>query len=244
MKELFVNTTNKCINLCPFCYNQGLVYEDITLEYFQKILAYINSEITKVTFIGGEPLCHPQILPLLELTLSHNFRTTLWTSGVIPCDAFLDGIKELRVSRNAPTDEDCSKIFGRRCISRKRIAKYGDAVKLVITCIPGLGGITNTDDFWKWYEYYSICEPLKFLILPVNSKDNREVDRGVSITNDIRPYLPNNVFEEIDYENDMKPGWNDFYTVGNVLYRSFTEGNSTRLIKLLDNKFFNKTVVE
>jgi hypothetical protein len=205
----------------------------MTSHFLEQILSTIEPDIKKVTFIGGEPTIHPEILTLLGIVKDYGMKTILWTSGTFEVGHLLAKTDELRVSRNGFSDEHCSVILGNPCLSRVTLRQYMKETNLVITCIPGLGGITTEKFFWKWYNYYSECSPAKFLILPVNSEDPSLVYFGKSLTDTIRPNLPNNVFEEIDYESDMRPGWNDYYAVGDKLFRSYTQGNITELRKVI-----------
>lgn len=81
------NVTRRCNLKCVHCYAQATATGDrdeLTLEQGLAVLADLKAfGVPVVLFSGGEPLLHPQILTLLERTVSLGMRAVLSTNGTL-----------------------------------------------------------------------------------------------------------------------------------------------------------------
>jgi len=113
-KRIFAFVTNRCANACRYCFvYDGKAPEDMTLEQFRQLCEQGQGKFAYVTFIGGEPLLHPQLPALMELALSYGYKISISTSGITKYDARTEQIFSLPIddvtisldSHNAQTND-------------------------------------------------------------------------------------------------------------------------------------------
>ena len=83
-KRIFAFITDRCANACKYCfvYDGKPVIEDMTREGFEKLCLEGKGKFGYLTFIGGEPLLHPDLYGLMEIALSHGYKISISTSGI------------------------------------------------------------------------------------------------------------------------------------------------------------------
>jgi pyruvate formate lyase activating enzyme len=78
-----------CNFRCPFCHNQDLVLNDVTMEdmpmeYIMGILRKYKDWIDKVVVTGGEPTIHRNLYRFIDFLKSEGFQVKLDTNGSNP----------------------------------------------------------------------------------------------------------------------------------------------------------------
>ena len=74
--------TSKCNYHCTFCYARNLKGELKDLLKANEVLSHLgNLGITKINFVGGEPMMHPLIFESVELAKDMGFTTSITTNG-------------------------------------------------------------------------------------------------------------------------------------------------------------------
>lgn len=74
--------TSKCNYNCTFCYARNLKGELKDLLKANDVLYHLgNLGITKINFVGGEPMMHPLIFESVELAKDMGFTTSITTNG-------------------------------------------------------------------------------------------------------------------------------------------------------------------
>lgn len=97
-KRMFAFITNRCHNACKYCFvYDGRKAEDISLEQFEYLCNQGKSNFEYLTFIGGEPLLHPQIYQLMLLALRYGYKISISTSGITKYDEEIEKIFSLPV---------------------------------------------------------------------------------------------------------------------------------------------------
>ena len=88
MHNLFL--TNLCNSRCPYCFARGKLkhrMEDCREEDFlsledARVAARFFKERGPVSFLGGEPTCHPRFREITELFLGDGYEIFLFTNGL------------------------------------------------------------------------------------------------------------------------------------------------------------------
>ena len=103
LQTLWINTGTLCNLTCANCYiessptNDRLVYitTDEVTAYLEEIAADgLGTE--EIGFTGGEPFMNPDMIDILEATLSRGFRALVLTNAMRPMAKMQGGLKRLR----------------------------------------------------------------------------------------------------------------------------------------------------
>jgi len=91
--------TQRCDRNCPYCFAEDYMAETggdtIRFDDFIYVLDFFQKhKIQDLSFLGGEPTTHPQILEILEYTLQRGFNFRMFT-GVIDTTRKIDAIHQL-----------------------------------------------------------------------------------------------------------------------------------------------------
>lgn len=83
---LQVFITNRCNLRCPGCFARKCMAaggdKDIsTIEYSVAVMAGLDRGVQQINIIGGEPLLHPFLLPMIRLNSAVGLKTTIYTNG-------------------------------------------------------------------------------------------------------------------------------------------------------------------
>lgn len=83
-KKCYVEITNVCNLKCDFCPQTKRKQEFMSIETFEKILDQIK-EYTNYIYlhVKGEPLLHPEIDKLLDLSYEKGFQVNITTNGTL-----------------------------------------------------------------------------------------------------------------------------------------------------------------
>ena len=107
LQTLWINTGTLCNLTCANCYiessptNDRLVYiTEADVNSFLEEIAVSGLETNEIGFTGGEPFMNPEIIDILEATLSRNFRALVLTNAMRPMAKMQDGLLELRKKYN------------------------------------------------------------------------------------------------------------------------------------------------
>ncbi len=83
-KKIYIEITNICNLNCDFCPETKREPEIISIETFRKILDQINPYTDYIYFhVKGEPLIHPEIDKLLDISYEKGFKVNLTTNGTL-----------------------------------------------------------------------------------------------------------------------------------------------------------------
>lgn len=83
-KKVYIEITNVCNLKCSFCPETKRVLEHMDIDRFTKILDQIKPYTDYIYFhIKGEPLLHPRIDELLEISYNKGFKVNLTTNGTL-----------------------------------------------------------------------------------------------------------------------------------------------------------------
>lgn len=81
--------TYKCNIKCPHCFSTAInkkeyLQETMSLEEFESIVTHRNLIDTfRVSFVGGEPLLHPDLFKMIELCTRHQKLTMFPSNGLV-----------------------------------------------------------------------------------------------------------------------------------------------------------------
>ncbi len=82
-KRIFAFITNRCTNACKYCFvYDGRRIEDMSIEQFDKLCRQGIKDYSYITFIGGEPLLHPDLLTLMKIAIDYGYKISISTSGI------------------------------------------------------------------------------------------------------------------------------------------------------------------
>ena len=103
LNTLWINTGTLCNLTCVNCYiesspiNDRLVYIDTgeVRAYLDEIAAE-GLGTDEIGFTGGEPFMNPDMIDILDLTLSRGFRALVLTNAMRPMAKLRDGLLRLR----------------------------------------------------------------------------------------------------------------------------------------------------
>ncbi|MDG6251404.1 viperin family antiviral radical SAM protein [Methanocalculus sp.] len=74
--------TSKCNYHCKFCFARNLKGDLRSLSVANEVLSHLwNLGITKINFVGGEPLMHPLIVEVVKMAKGLGFATSISTNG-------------------------------------------------------------------------------------------------------------------------------------------------------------------
>lgn len=110
MTNIFVlHLTSKCPYNCPICFANE-EYGNITEEFLEEIICFAKKlKVSYFNFSGGEPLVHPQLEKLINITVNNGIAVNLVTSGYGLSEVKLSsiinaGISRIFVSLNGSTE--------------------------------------------------------------------------------------------------------------------------------------------
>ena len=163
---LYVNLTDLCPCSCPFCVNpcKKSGENPFKLSCFQDALDRIRDYICGVSFTGGEPMLHPQLLDkVIEVThdtLGSEVEIDMVTSGLnfekvlsLKTNHYLYSI---HISRHRTDDGQNRQLMGIRTPSLKELEailkEMQDPGKVVFNCILHKDGIHSVDGMAEYLE--------------------------------------------------------------------------------------------
>lgn len=83
-KKFYIEITNVCNLNCDFCPQTCRESEFMSIELFCKILEQIKGYTEYIYFhVKGEPLLHPQIDKLLDISYERGFKVNITTNGTL-----------------------------------------------------------------------------------------------------------------------------------------------------------------
>ena len=97
-KRIFAFITNRCNNACQYCF----VYderpkEDMKLNEFKNLCEQGKNHFNNITFIGGEPLLHPQLYDFMCIALNLGYKISISTSGITEYTPAIEKIFSLEI---------------------------------------------------------------------------------------------------------------------------------------------------
>lgn len=116
--------TTYCNLKCPYCFADDMIntsHNNITIEQYKRILSFIDNQDSpqkRIGIIGGEPLLHPQIKDILNITreycINNMTHALLFTNGIL-LGKYLNDLEciNILININSPdimTDDQWSKI--------------------------------------------------------------------------------------------------------------------------------------
>ena len=103
LRTLWINTGTLCNLTCENCYIESSPRNDrlsyITVDEMRSYLDEIRDEgltTEEIGFTGGEPFMNPDMLQMLELTLSRGFRALALTNAMKPMRNHESALKKLK----------------------------------------------------------------------------------------------------------------------------------------------------
>ena len=96
--RIFAFITDRCRNTCQYCF----VYRedkknDMTVEQFRHLCEIGKDKYRYLTFIGGEPLLHPNLHQLALIAINKGFKISISTSGIENYNQNIDQIFSLPI---------------------------------------------------------------------------------------------------------------------------------------------------
>lgn len=83
-KKFYIEITNVCNLKCDFCPQTSRKLEFMSTELFSKILDQIKEHTDYIYFhVKGEPLLHPNIDKLLDISYQRGFKVNITTNGTL-----------------------------------------------------------------------------------------------------------------------------------------------------------------
>lgn len=83
-KKIYIEITNVCNLACSFCPQTKRKPEFMGIETFTKIADQIKSHTDYIYFhVKGEPLLHPELEKLLDLSYEKGFKVNITTNGTL-----------------------------------------------------------------------------------------------------------------------------------------------------------------
>jgi len=108
-----VEPTNRCQNRCLYCSRQLMTRDlgDISLDVMEKICGECAMHGAAIRHGGfGEPLLHPEIEKIVEISGEHSVLTTIFTNGMMLTESMMESfvennLAEIRFSSSGITEE-------------------------------------------------------------------------------------------------------------------------------------------
>ena len=105
LRTLWINTGTLCNLACAHCYIESSPTND-RLVYIStgEVRAYLDEiaagglGTVEIGFTGGEPFMNPDMIEILDLTLSRGFRALVLTNAMRPMAKMRDGLLRLRAA--------------------------------------------------------------------------------------------------------------------------------------------------
>jgi len=84
LTSVIIHLTNACANRCPYCYaytGENVHFANLTTIY--RILdELVNYGVSAVSFLGGDPLLHPDIEEFIKYANSHGLKVTVMSNSM------------------------------------------------------------------------------------------------------------------------------------------------------------------
>lgn len=113
--KVYIELTNICGLSCSFCPTKELPSQSMTLEFFENILMQLKPYTKEIAYhIFGDPLTLNNLDKYLDLSLKHNFKVHITTTGYyldkFDLNLFLHpAIKQINFSLNSFNKNDMKK---------------------------------------------------------------------------------------------------------------------------------------
>ena len=175
-----VEITSRCDLRCPVCLVDAGAPRDMTPEKFRRLLdALVRAEgqVDVLNLSGGEPLLHPELLPLVDEALARSeiVRVSISTNGLALLEQpeLLGRLRQRNVVVSLQFDGFDDRAYqvlrGRRLLQQKLrilelLADSGISTSLTVTAAGGV----NDDQFPRLLEYF-FAQPhvVSMMIQPV-----------------------------------------------------------------------------
>ncbi len=83
-KKVYIEITNVCNLSCPFCPGTTRAPAFMNVSDFEKVLRNLSGYTQYIYLhVMGEPLLHPDLRKLLEISASYGFRVNITTNGTL-----------------------------------------------------------------------------------------------------------------------------------------------------------------
>lgn len=112
-KWSYIEITNQCNFTCEWCFMNANNQKSkilITLKQFHRILNKLTDiGILQITISGGEPLTHPNIIDIVNMSISKGFKTNIATNGALLTYDLIQKLEDFGLSQlsfNYIIDED------------------------------------------------------------------------------------------------------------------------------------------
>ena len=103
LKTLWINTGTLCNLTCQNCYIESSPMNDrLSFIKLGEVKSYLDEirlnefATEEIGFTGGEPFMNPDIIPMLEMTLSRGFRVLVLTNAMKPMQHQKEALQKLR----------------------------------------------------------------------------------------------------------------------------------------------------
>lgn len=177
IKSFFLHLNGPCLNNCLFCKSKRDSHSDL-FKVEQKLKDNLRLKFGRLCIIGNEPLLHPDIMKILDLSKNYGFKNIeTMTSGECLCDrAFAEKIIERGVSSFslplfAKDEKVHDFIVGRRGSFMQTIIGIKHALYFNANVFIHSNLIKQNMDHIKALEHYVTKElMLPFVILPIRPK--------------------------------------------------------------------------
>ena len=159
LRSVIVHLTNACSNKCPYCY----AYKEGAIEHAKKetILRIIdelyNAKVKSVTFLGGDPLLHPNIYSFIKYAYEKGLQISIMSNSMNFNKSLFDEIAQMISTfettihgYDANTHDNMCRNFGayQQLVSNlKHIASINGTIGIAINIIP-----TNADYIYNMIE--------------------------------------------------------------------------------------------
>lgn len=90
IRELDLLITDKCNLRCNYCYTNGNIKGDMTLDCVRNVADRVNDSNVELHISGGEPLLHPQFRTIIGVLSETNIPIQIQTNGIFLDEALLD----------------------------------------------------------------------------------------------------------------------------------------------------------
>jgi radical SAM protein with 4Fe4S-binding SPASM domain len=83
-KKMYIEITNRCNLTCGFCPQSSRPAQTMTPAFFQSVLEKIKPYTDYLYLhVMGEPLMHPDLETMLDVSFEHGFKVNLTTNGTL-----------------------------------------------------------------------------------------------------------------------------------------------------------------
>jgi radical SAM protein with 4Fe4S-binding SPASM domain len=116
-KKIYIEITNICNLHCSFCPSTKRKKEFMSLNSFEHILKSIKGYTDYICLhVMGEPLMHPELKQILELSSKYNYKVNLTTNGRLLKDKLdiinnANCIRQVNISLHSYKDESIEEII-------------------------------------------------------------------------------------------------------------------------------------